>query len=237
MKVFAISDLHLSINNPKPMDIFGGAWDNYWEKIKQNWLENVDNNDIVLIGGDISWALKLEDAIPDLKEIDSLTGRKVIIKGNHDYWWASYKKVNSILPKNIFAIQNNAIDFDNFVVCGTRCWTIPTINSSEQDKKIYARELIRLKMTLDEGAKLATDDKPIILMLHYPPFGAMWQDSEFTQIIEQYKNVKHVIYGHLHGKDCRTKNIIVKNDISYHLTSCDQVNNKLQLIYDSNNQV
>lgn len=233
MKVFAISDLHLSINNPKPMDIFGGAWDNYWDKIKQNWTEVVSPEDIVLIAGDISWALKLEDAIPDLQEIDTLTGKKIIIRGNHDYWWASYSKVKNILPKNILAVQNNAIKFDTCVICGTRGWTIPTAGSSEHDKKIYARELIRLKLTLDEATKLSENNLPIILMLHYPPFNALWQDSEITQLIEQYKNVKAVIYGHLHGKDCRTKDIIVKNEIPYYLTSCDQVNNELQLIFDS----
>lgn len=235
MKVFAISDLHLSIHSPKPMHIFGEAWDNYWEKIKDNWNEVVTSDDIVLIGGDISWALKLEDAIPDLQEIDTLPGKKIIIRGNHDYWWSSYKKVKDVLQGNIAAIQNNAVEFEDFVVCGTRGWTIPTANSTEQDKKIYARELIRLKMTLDEAAKLAKDTKPIILMLHYPPFNALWQDSEVTDIIKEYKNVAHVIYGHLHGKDCRTKDIIIKNDIPYHLTSCDQVGNKLQLIFDSEN--
>ncbi len=235
MKVFAISDLHLSINNPKPMDIFGGSWDNYWDKIKNNWNKVVCDNDIVLIGGDISWALKLEDAIPDLQEIDTLPGKKVIIRGNHDYWWASYNKVKNILPKSIFAIQNNAIKFDEFVVCGTRGWTIPTTNSTEQDKKIYARELIRLKMTLDEAQKLSEDKLPIILMLHYPPFNALWQDSDFTDIIKQYPLVQKVTYGHLHGKDCRTQDIILKNNIPYHLTSCDQVKNELQLIFNTEN--
>ena len=201
MKVFAISDLHLSINNPKPMDIFGGNWDNYWDKIKKNWSEVVSPDDVVLISGDISWALKLEDAIPDLQEIASLAGKKIIIRGNHDYWWSSYRKVKNILPSSIFAIQNNAIKFDDFIICGTRLWTMPTANSSEHDKKIYERELIRLKMTLDEAKKLSEDNLPIILMLHYPPFNALWQDNEITALINQYENVKHVIYGHLHGKD------------------------------------
>lgn len=201
MKVFAISDLHLSINNPKPMDIFGGNWDNYWDKIKKNWSEVVSPDDVVLISGDISWALKLEDAIPDLQEIASLAGKKIIIRGNHDYWWSSYSKVKNILPSSIFAIQNNAIKFDDFIICGTRLWTMPTANSSEHDKKIYERELIRLKMTLDEAKKLSEDNLPIILMLHYPPFNALWQDNEITSLINQYENVKHVIYGHLHGKD------------------------------------
>lgn len=230
MKVFAISDLHLSINNPKPMNIFGGSWDNYWDKIKRSWNDLVSNDDIVLIGGDISWALKLEDAIPDLEEIDTLPGKKIIIRGNHDYWWSSYNKVKSVLPQNIFAVQNNAIKLNNIVICGTRGWTFPSANSTEHDKKIYARELIRLKMTLDEATKLAANNEKIILMLHYPPFNALWQDSEVTDIIKNYDNVKNVIYGHLHGKDCRTKDLIIKNDICYHLTSCDQVNNELQLI-------
>ncbi len=233
MKVFAISDLHLSINNPKPMDIFGGNWDNYWDKIKKNWSEVVSPDDVVLISGDISWALKLEDAIPDLQEIASLAGKKIIIRGNHDYWWSSYRKVKNILPSSIFAIQNNAIKFDDFIICGTRLWTMPTANSSEHDKKIYERELIRLKMTLDEAKKLSEDNLPIILMLHYPPFNALWQDNEITTLINQYENVKHVIYGHLHGKDCRAKDIVIKNNTPYHLTSCDQVNNTLQLIYDT----
>ena len=232
MKIFAISDLHLSINNPKPMDIFGGSWDNYWEKIKTDWNNVVSAKDLVLISGDISWALKLEDAIPDLQEIATLPGTKIIIRGNHDYWWSSYNKVKNILPTSIFAIQNNALKFNNCIICGTRLWTIPTANSTEHDKKIYERELIRLKMTLDDANKLAENDLPIILMLHYPPFGALWQDSEITDIIKQYPNVKSVIYGHLHGKDCRTKNIIIKDSIPYHLTSCDQVNNQLQLIFE-----
>ncbi len=233
MKVFAISDLHLSINNPKPMDIFGGNWDNYWDKIKSNWNNVVSNDDIVLISGDISWALKLQDAIPDLEEIDKLPGTKIIIRGNHDYWWTSYQKVKNILPKSILAVQNNAIAFDNVVICGTRCWSIPTANSSEHDLKIYARELIRLKMTLDEASKSSNNELPIILMLHYPPFNALWQDNEVTNLINEYPNVIKVVYGHLHGKDCRAKDIVIKNNIPYHLTSCDQVNNTLQLIYDT----
>lgn len=234
MKIYSISDLHLSINTAKPMDIFGGAWDNYWEKIKEDWQKKVSDDDIVLIGGDISWALKLEDAIPDLQEIAKLSGKKVIIKGNHDYWWSSYNKVKNILPESIFAIQNNAIKFGGCVICGTRGWTTPTANSTEQDKKIYAREVIRLNMTLEEAKKLSESENPkkplpIILMLHYPPFNALWQDSEFTEVATKF-NVASVIYGHLHGADCRTKDIIIKNNIPYILTSCDKVNNTLQLI-------
>ena len=231
MKIFSISDLHLSINNPKPMDIFGGAWDNYWDNIKLDWQSKVSDEDIVLIGGDISWATKLEDAIPDLTEIANLNGKKVIIRGNHDFWWSSYAKVNKILPESMFAIQNNAKLFGNHIICGTRGWTILNHKSNDEDRKIYARELIRLKLTLDEASKLQSNDDSykIILMLHYPPFNAMWQDSEYTELISQY-NVHSVIYGHLHGKDCRTLPIIMKNDIPYYITSCDQVSNNVVLI-------
>ena len=231
MKIFSISDLHLSINNPKPMDIFGGAWDNYWDNIKTDWQTKVSDDDVVLIGGDISWATKLESSIPDLAEISKLNGKKVIIRGNHDYWWSSYAKVNKILPESMFAIQNNAKLFGNFIICGTRGWTILNHKSNDEDKKIYARELIRLKLTLDEAKKLKETNPTakVILMMHYPPFNAMWQDSEYTNLISEY-DITAVIYGHLHGKDCRTMDIIMKNEVPYYITSCDQVDNKLVLI-------
>ena len=231
MKIFSISDLHLSINNPKPMDIFGGAWDNYWDNIKIDWQSKVSADDIVLIGGDISWATKLENAVSDLQVISELNGTKVIIRGNHDYWWSSYAKVNNILPESLFAIQNNALLFGNHIICGTRGWTILNHKSNDDDKKIYARELIRLKLTLDDAEKLKEQNPTakIILMMHYPPFNALWQDSEYTDLISEY-DIEAVIYGHLHGKDCRTQPVIMKNEIPYYITSCDQVDNKLVLI-------
>ena len=231
MKIFSISDLHLSINNPKPMDIFGGAWDNYWDNIKIDWQSKVSAEDVVLIGGDISWATKLENAVSDLQVISELNGTKVIIRGNHDYWWSSYAKVNNILPESLFAIQNNALLFGNHIICGTRGWTILNHKSNDDDKKIYARELIRLKLTLDDAKKLKEQNPTakIILMMHYPPFNALWQDSEYTDLISEY-DIEAVIYGHLHGKDCRTQPVIMKNEIPYYITSCDQVDNKLVLI-------
>lgn len=230
MKIYSISDLHLSINSPKPMDIFGDKWENYWEKIKEDWQNKVTDNDLVLIAGDISWALKLNDAILDLEEIAKLNGKKIIIRGNHDYWWNSYTKVKNALPNNMFAIQNNALKFGNFVICGTRGWTVENQKSTEDDIKIINRELIRLELTLNEAKKLAEqDNSKIILMMHYPPFNALWQDSPFTDLISKY-NVSAVVYGHLHGKNCRTQDIIIKNDTPYHITSCDQVDNQLQLI-------
>lgn len=239
MKVYAISDLHLSINNPKPMDIFGGNWTNYWEKIKSDWNAKVTEKDIVLISGDISWGISLEGALPDFTEIAQLPGRKIIIKGNHDYWWSSYSKVKQSLPQSMYAIQNNAIELDNVIITGTRGWTVTSDKSNEQDIKIYKRELIRLQLSLNEAVKLAKKegniDKPIILMLHYPPFNALWHDSEFTDMIKTYP-VNAVVYGHLHGSDCRVKSVICKDKIPYYITSCDLVNNTLQLIMDTDNQ-
>lgn len=231
MKIFAISDLHLSAENNKPMDIFGEAWDNYWEKIHSDWNKKVSSEDIVLIAGDISWAMALDDARSDLNSIGSLPGNKIIIKGNHDYWWSSYSKVKSILNDNIYAIQNSAIKLNGCIFAGTRGWTVPTDKSDEQDKKIYNRELIRLEISLKEAKSLAVDNEPIILLTHYPPFNAQFCDNKFTDLIAEY-NVKAVVYGHLHGKDCRVNRKLVKNNIPYYLTSCDLVNNELQLIYE-----
>lgn len=226
MKFYAISDLHLSTTVDKPMDIFGDDWANYWDIIKADWREKVTADDVVLISGDISWATKLEDAVADLNIIDELAGTKVIIKGNHDYWWNSYSKVNSVLPKGIKAIQNNAILLGGYAVAGTRLWTIG--GKTEQDIKIYEREKIRLEMTLKEASKLS--DK-ILLMTHYPPFNALFQDNEWTDLIAKY-NVEQVIYGHLHSKNSRNKPIVDKRGIKYRLASCNLIDNRLLYICD-----
>ena len=149
MKVFAISDLHLSINNPKPMDIFGPVWQGYLDKIFEDWKAKVSDEDLVLLAGDFSWAMKLEDTKEDFALLSSLPGKKIIIRGNHDYWWKSISAVRAFLPQNFYAIQNDAIKFGDIVVCGTRGWMVPERNSeqSEENKKIYDREVIRLELT------------------------------------------------------------------------------------------
>lgn len=231
MKIFAISDLHLSINNPKPMDIFGGNWDNYVQIICENWKQMVSEQDIVLISGDISWAMYLEDAVADLNFIRTLPGKIVILRGNHDYWWKSISAVRRVLPENMYALQNDSLQFENYIVCGTRGWTVPenTEHKTSEDEKIYKRELIRLKLTLENAKAKQKSNEKIICMLHYPPFNSKRQDSDFTALLEEY-NVSYCIYGHLHGSDCRAEIITEKNGITYHLTSCDLVNNKLQEI-------
>ena len=150
MKVYAISDLHLSINNPKPMDIFGENWDNYVDLIVKNWNRKVKENDIVLIAGDISWAMKFEDVLNDLDYISKLKGKKVLLKGNHDYWWHSISNLRNALPANMYAIQNDAIKIDNIVICGSRGWIAPEDNKfkSDEDEKLYKRELIRMELSL-----------------------------------------------------------------------------------------
>ncbi|MEG1963248.1 MAG: metallophosphoesterase [Clostridia bacterium] len=230
MKILAISDLHLSNSTNKPMDIFGGNWENYWQEIKTDWQNKVAEDDVVLIAGDISWAMHLPQVVDDLAQIASLKGKKVIIKGNHDYWWSSYSKVCEILPEGIFALQNNFVRFDNFLICGTRGWTIPTNGSEENDIKIYNRELIRLRLSLDSMQKVRQAEDKVVLMTHFPPFDVKLADSEFTNIIDEFK-VDKVVYGHLHGKESRAISVVDKKGIKYYLTSCDMVNNKLTEIF------
>lgn len=227
MKVFAISDLHLSVNNPKPMDIFGPTWENYVDRIFEDWREKVSAEDVVLLAGDFSWAMKLEETAPDFEMLKDLPGKKVIIRGNHDYWWKSISAVRSVLPADFFAIQNDAIKFGKFVICGTRLWNIPdgTKPMSAEDEKIYKRELIRLEMTLQNAQKLKTDGEEIICMLHYPPYTFKEEDNEITALIEKY-GVKKVVYGHIHAY-CKQNLYLEKNGVEYFLTSCDIVGNKL----------
>ncbi len=227
MKVFAISDLHLSINSNKPMNIFGPVWENYLDKIEQSWNRLVSDDDVVLISGDISWAMKLNDAIPDLNYISQFKGKKIILRGNHDYWWSSISGVRSVLKQNMFAIQNDAIKIGDTIFCGTRGWTVPEItHKTPDDEKIYNREVIRLGLSLQDAKRLQQNNEKIIVMMHYPPFNSKMEDNEFTNLIEQY-GVKTVVYGHLHSYDKKQKLIVYKNDVKYYLTSCDLIGNEL----------
>lgn len=227
MKIFGISDLHLSVNNPKPMDIFGPVWEGYLEKIFAEWNEKVGEEDIVLLAGDFSWAMKLEDAISDFDILKNLSGKKIIIRGNHDYWWKSISAVRAILPQNTFAIQNDAIRFEGVVICGTRGWQVleKDIERAQQDQKIFDREVLRLEMTLQAGRKLMQEGDKLICMMHYPPMNFARNDSPFSQLIEKY-NVDKVVYGHLHGY--KNPNLYYeKNGVEYFLTSCDMTKNQL----------
>lgn len=220
MKVFAISDLHLSINNPKPMDIFGPVWSNYLEEIENDWKVKVTDDDIVLMAGDFSWAMKLADAKSDIEYISKLPGKKIIIRGNHDYWWEGIGKVRAVLPPNFYAIQNDSLKIGNIVFCGTRGWTL-------DDEKLVNRELIRLEMTLKNAKSKMQEGDKLVCMLHYPPFDKFGNETVFSKVIESYP-VSAVVYGHLHGYiSSNIKNIIQHNGVTYYLTSCDQLKNKL----------
>ena len=229
MKVFAISDLHLSINNPKPMDIFGPIWENYIDKIFEDWKNKVSEDDIVLLAGDFSWAIKLENTKSDFDLVKDLPGKKIIIRGNHDYWWKSISSVRGVLPQDFYAIQNDSLTFGDYIICGTRGWVIPDNKSSEEDVKIYKRELIRLQLTLENATRLRKEGQKLICMLHYPPYNFKEEDSEFTSLLEKYK-VDCVVYGHLHAY-LKQHRVLDKNNIRYYLTSCDLVDNKLIEIY------
>jgi predicted phosphohydrolase len=229
ISIYAIGDLHLSSAVNKPMDVFGGHWTDHWTKIREDWLSRVGPEDIVLIPGDISWAMKLDDARPDLDSIGSLPGKKVMIRGNHDYWWSSLSKVKSILPPSISVLQNNSLTIDGYTFCGTRGWINPcTKEFGEQDAKIYRRELQRLKLSLDSTIP-ARDQASLIVLLHYPPFGDKGQETEVVNLLRQYQPT-HVVYGHLHGESANFAFQGIHSGIMYHLVSCDYLDYKLKQI-------
>lgn len=233
MNIYALSDLHLSFMAEKPMDVFGGEWENYTEKIKENWQSVVKDDDIVLIAGDISWAMKIEETKKDFDFIKSLNGKKILIKGNHEYWWKSISSVRSVLPQDVYALQNDSIKIDNFVFAGTRGWVVPESvndqNFSKEDEKIYNREAIRLELTLESMQKKRKDGDFIVCLMHFPPFNSKREDSLFTELFEKYK-VDVVVYGHLHKSAGRQTKEYVKNGVKYYLTSADLVNMKPVLI-------
>ncbi len=233
MKIYSISDLHFSTSTNKPMDVFGGQWEGYEEKLKTNWKNTIAEDDIVLVAGDISWGMTLDEAKSDIDEISKLPGTKVIVKGNHDYWWHSISNVRSILPEKFFALQNDSLRFDNILLCGTRGWVVPEPNKtlSKEDEKVYKRELIRLELTLMHMEERRKDGDYVICMLHYPPFNKTRTSSEFTKLIEKHK-VDRVVYGHVHGKKDNRGNESFVDGIRYSLTSCDQINNQPFLIYE-----
>lgn len=231
MRLFAIGDLHLPGGDDKPMNVFGQQWDGHAERIFADWRSRVQPEDVVLIPGDITWAMQLKAALPDLQAIGELPGRKVLVKGNHDYWWSSLTQVKASLPESITAIQHNAVDLGDVVVCGTRGWVFPTKETplNAEDERIYKRELIRLELALQEAEKKA-DGRPVVVMLHYPPLYDLERDTAFTQLLEKYHPAA-VIYGHLHGAGIRVGFTGEHNGVSYHLTSCDALDFHLAEIF------
>lgn len=231
MKVFAISDLHLSLTCDKPMKIFGPVWEGHFEKICEDWKNKVTNEDVVLIAGDVSWAMKLEEAVLDLNEIAKLPGTIIITRGNHDYWWKSLQSIRSVLKDNMRVIQNDSIKIGDYIFCGTRGWTVSENNKYVgDDERIFKREIIRMELALKSAKQLQINNEKIIYMIHYPPFNSKLEKSEFVKLFEEY-GVSKVIYGHLHGSTGRIVKWVDIDGIEYYLTSCDQVDNQLVEIF------
>jgi len=222
MAIYAIGDLHLSFSTDKPMDVFGDLWENHADKIKDAWLERVKAEDTVLLVGDTSWALSLEDAKVDLAWIHDLPGQKILIRGNHDYWWATINKMKDMFDDIAF-IHNNFVGLDDYAICGSRGWVTPNdSNFTAHDEKIYKRELHRMKLSLDAAVKAGHDR--IIVMLHYPPTNDKKEWSDMQALLEGYP-VKHVVYGHLHTKYCWQLSLEGKHGpIDYHMVACDYLN-------------
>ena len=227
MSIYAIADLHLSFNTDKPMDIFGPNWENHAEKIKQDWVEKVKEEDTVLIPGDFSWETYLEDTYKDFEFLNTLPGRKILLKGNKDYWWTTLTNIQNYLKGNNFdtidILFNNSYEIENYVVAGTRGWDYTKSN----DRKIIEREIGRLELSLKDAKR---KNKEIIVCMHYPPMSKNYLDNEFERkilyLLKEY-NVKRCIYGHLHGTSHAQAIIGEIEGIKFDLVSADFINFKL----------
>lgn len=227
MSIYAISDLHLSFGHNKPMEIFGSNWENHSEKIKEAWMEKVKEEDLVILPGDFSWALYLKETFKDFEYLNSLPGKKLLVKGNHDYWWTTLTKMRTYLKENNFNnidfIYNNSYFYDNKIIAGTRGWMF---SDKKEDKKIVKREILRLELSINTGIKQFGKDKEIIVCMHYPPFeccnGCSRIGMNFIKVMKQYNNIKTCVYGHLHGELAYKEGKIKKtNGINLILVSCD----------------
>ena len=227
MHIYAIGDLHLSGEPPtKPMEKFGEHWLGHKEKIKYNWLNTVQPEDYVIIAGDISWAMNLPEAEVDLKWIAELPGKKILLRGNHDYWWTSVSKMRKLYPEFIF-LQNDSTlveltqgeGVQKVAICGTRGWTLPSSEKfTDEDNKIYLREGVRMELGLQQAAKLEAD--VLVLAMHYPPLFAPEETTVFTDLLEKYQ-VQTCVYGHIHGENHVITFEGERNGVNYKLVSCD----------------
>jgi predicted phosphohydrolase len=229
MKIFAVADTHLSGKPPsKPMDVFGGHWLNHWDKIKTDWQKKVSPDDIVLIAGDISWAMKFSDALFDLNEISSLPGKKILVKGNHDYWWQGVEKMTAATGGGLTFLHNTFFQTGDLAICGSRGWICPEETFfGETDLSIYRRELLRVEASLKAAQK--TSSLKTILMLHFPPFSSKGLKSGFVDLIKHY-DVTTCIYGHLHDDAASSAQTGLIDGVNYHLVSCDILDFKLKEI-------
>jgi uncharacterized protein len=228
MRLFAIADPHLSAVDPKPMTIFGETWKGHPDAFFEGWRSVVEDDDLVLVPGDLSWAMRFEDALVDLADIAALLGRKVLLRGNHDYWWPSISKLRRGLPEGMYAVQNDAVALDGVVVAGTRGWVCPGSRGyTEQDEKIYRREVERLALSLRAGERL--EGRYRVVMLHFPPTNARLEPSEFTRLLLDAAP-DALVFGHVHGE---SEGILERLDaIDVHFVAADALGFVPRLIHD-----
>ncbi len=226
MAVWAISDLHLPAHQ-KPMDIFGPHWKDHFERISADWIDRVRPEDVVLLPGDLSWAMRLEEAREDLGRIGALPGTKILLRGNHDYWWSSIGRVRRMLPEGSYAIQNDSLCLNGLLFAGSRGWQIPgEPEGDSDDARIYRRERQRLEMSL-RSARARSATAPLIAMMHYPP---RTEASEgFSDLLKCY-GAEDVVYGHLHGAGLAGAIRGEVDGLRYHQVSCDGLDFRLALI-------
>lgn len=219
MSLYAIADTHLSFSTDKPMDSFEG-WSDYTARLKKNWNHLVEKDDYVIIAGDVSWAMNFKELDADFSFIDQLNGKKIIIKGNHDFWWTTLKKMNEFVINNNYStisfLHNNAVDFNGFSVCGSRGWYFDSDDCG--DEKVLKREVIRLKMSLDSAAN---EEK--IVFLHYPPLTINGKCDMIFDLLSEY-GIKNCYYGHLHGAAAKFAVDDVVDGIKLKLISADRLN-------------
>lgn len=238
MALFVIADLHLDTkSNKKSMEVFGNRWTNYVNKIQKNWTRIVTDQDTVVIPGDVSWALNIDEALSDLLWIDKLPGKKILLKGNHDFWWSTASKMQKFLSdnsiKSIEILNNNAIEVENYIICGSRGWfTDKTMQTASQEvdySKIINREVIRLRMSLEAGRALQENTKgEILVFLHFPPVWSDFRCEEILNLLSEY-NIKRCYFGHIHGSYASSSPFIYK-DISFKMISADYVDFIPQII-------
>ena len=223
MSLYAIGDLHLCLGAAKPMDIFGGAWVGYMDKLEQG-IRCITENDTTVLLGDLSWALGLEEAKADFAWIDRIPGRKIILKGNHDYWWSTASKFYKFCEENGFSNQfilnNNFYEYEGYAICGTRGCFFEEERSGTHDEKVFKRELIRLETSLK-----AAGDLPKIVFLHYPPKYKGYECPEILELLEKY-DVRRCFYGHLHGGSHGLAMEGVWDGVDFRLVSADKLNFK-----------
>lgn len=233
MSIYVIADLHLSFGSNKPMDIFGFNWKNHDKKIAEDWNKKVKENDLVVIPGDFSWAMDLKDTKEDFEYLSKLPGRKLILKGNHDYWWNTLTKMRKYLKDNKFEgidfIQNNYYEFENKIITGTHGWIL---NGKEDDEKVLRREKLRIKMEIEKIESECGKEKEIIIFMHYPPYEKNIEgiQNPYAELFEDH-NIKQCYYGHLHGEQAYAD---IKdfefNNVEYKLISADYLDFKLKKI-------